>query len=151
MAWFGKTIVIEKGVNWEQMLIDIGKGVEACKGNIGHTKNEISTFKKEFNEHCQNEEKDKNNLKEHICKKIEEIKCPKGDEISGLVMEKKQQNGQIKKLSDEFKETKGSVDAMMLRADGEKKTWKKLKIRTTYILVTISAVTGIVTKILEYW
>ncbi len=133
-----------QGVNWEEMLVKMN-------ANVTTYGDKVSRLETSQKEHIEKQDKDFKGLKTHICEKIEGIECPRNGEIDAIV------NGQ-KKGKERYGELKESVDTFVaeikdekLQKEGAKKAFKKIMVRSGYILATISSITGIVTKIIGVW
>lgn len=133
-----------QGVNWEEMMVKMNANVTTYGDQISR----LETTQKDY---VEKQDKDFDKLKDHICKKIGDIECPRNGEIDAIV------EGQ-KKGKERYGELKDSVDIFVTeirdektQKAGERKAWKKLWTWVGGGLAGISAITGIVTKIIGVW
>lgn len=151
MTWpFNKTVVVEKqqGVNWEEMLVKMNANVKTYGNQIG----KLETIHKE---HVVKQDKDLDKMKDHICKKIAEIKCPKGEEVDTLVKEKGEQNGQIGELDKKLTKYVAGIEKAASERDTlekvKKAIWKKVGLVLTYVFLGTSALTAFITWLMGMW
>ena len=151
MTWpFSKTVVVEKqqGVNWEEMLVEIHADVKTYGNQIGS----LETTHKE---HVKKQDKDLDKMKDHICKKITELKCPKGKEIDGLVSAKTTQNGEIGKLDEKLSKYVVGVEKAASDRDTlekvKKAIWKKVGVVLSIIFAGMGTITGFITWLMGMW
>ena len=133
-----------QGVNWEEMIVK-------TSNNVTKYGDQISRLETAQKEHVEKQDKDFEGLKTQICQKIGDIKCPRNGEIDAIVggQEKgKERYGELKKSVDDFVT---EIKDEKAQKAGEKKAFKKIMIRTGYILGAVSSITGIVTKIIGVW
>lgn len=148
MGWFGKTVVVQKGVNWEETIIEIHADVKTYGNQIG----KLEMAQKE---HEIKQQKDLDKFKDHICKKIDDQQCPKGEEIDTLAKEKTAQNGQIGILDEKLTKYVTCIEKAAKERDTvekiKKAIWKKVGLVLTYIFSAMGAIAVFVTWLMGMW
>lgn len=148
----------EDDLNWKKYIVETYKEVSKHKEKFENLTYKYEEGKKTLKDHCDKEEKDREasakdwiELKEHICKKIEDAECPEKQVIAEIKKNGLDKTGEIKELTDTVTRHNTLVAEYVNLAEGEKKAWKKIRIRTGYGFGIVSAITGIVTKIVGLW
>ena len=174
-----KAVIQEEGnksVNWKQLIVDThGKvaGYEERFNGIHREqkgcRNEAAETRKELKEHCVGEEKDKQELKDHICRKMAEgfknFKCPDEVAIAEIKLNGVNKENKIEMLGssvDGYKDTvtgyKKSVDDLVTeikdekaKKTGELRVWKKIGKWVGGVAIFLIVVTPIITYLLGLW